>query len=82
MTKSTQHFEYDFETVFDYVCFLRPYIPVGDTGVPATNSEIRRWFDRKAVVINGDTPGWRDPVTFPITDLVFFPNGKRKTTLV
>ncbi len=49
-----------------------------------TGSEIRRLFDNKAVVINGFAPpqdGCLDN-QWPIWELVFFPKGKRRTTLV
>lgn len=48
----------------------------------ATNSEIRRWLDGGAVVINGErTKSWRDEMQFPCTQLVFFPKAKRRTTI-
>lgn len=48
-----------------------------------TRSEIRRWLDQKAVRINGTFPNSKDMVTYPITDLVFFPkSAKRKTTVI
>jgi len=50
-------------------------------GTRASKSELRRWFDNKAVVINGVAVGWRDHLEF-WESLVLFPNGKRKTTLL
>ena len=47
-----------------------------------SGSELRRWFANKAVVINGTTPKATDEIEFPITQLVFFPKGKRKTTVL
>lgn len=65
--------------------FLRdfPFCPwsVERTG-KATNSEKRRWLQNKAVIINGERPGPDDSITYPITELVFFPKGKRKTTMM
>lgn len=48
----------------------------------ASGSEVRRWLKNKAVLINGETPGPEDEVTFPIRQLVFFPKSKRKTTVL
>lgn len=45
-------------------------------------SEIKRWFNNKAIVIGGNRPAFNDTITFPVTELVFFPNGKRKTTVI
>lgn len=51
------------------------------TGSFASNSQKRRLLEQKAVVINGETPGPDDIITFPLEQLVFFPNGKNKTTI-
>jgi len=48
----------------------------------ASNSQIRRWLTNSAVIINGVTPSPDDEVRFPITELVFFPHGERRTTMV
>jgi len=48
----------------------------------ASNSQIRRWLTNKAVIVNGVTPSPDDEVRFPITELVFFPHGGRRTTMV
>jgi hypothetical protein len=47
-----------------------------------SNSEIRRWLDQKAVVINGLRPSASSEVSFPIVELVFFPSGNRRTTVI
>ncbi len=47
-----------------------------------TRSEIRRWIAQKSVVINGVTVDTKSVVEYPITQLVFFPKGKRKTTVL
>jgi hypothetical protein len=47
-----------------------------------TNSEIRRWLKQSAVIINGKRPKPSDEIEFPITELVYFPKGKRKTTVI
>lgn len=46
----------------------------------ATNSEIRRWFQNKAVVINGAAVAF-DLEIDEIFSLVLFPKSKRKITL-
>jgi len=48
---------------------------------PASNSEIKRWLQNKAVVINGERPNWNDEVEFPVWELVLFPKGNRRTTI-
>ncbi len=48
-----------------------------------SNSELKRWCKDRVVVFNGER--LTDPdeeVLFPITSLVFFPKGKRKTTVM
>jgi hypothetical protein len=47
---------------------------------PASNSELRRWFNNKAVIINGSACAMDDEFE-EITSVVLFPNGKRKCTL-
>ena len=47
-----------------------------------SNSEIVRWLKSGSVIINGKRPLPLDEVEFPITELVFFPSGKRKTTII
>ncbi len=48
----------------------------------ATNTEIKRWLKNGAVIINGKKPNVNDEIKIPITELVFFPKGKRKTTMI
>lgn len=43
--------------------------------------EVRQWLEQGAVRINGKFPKPQDFVEFPISDLVFFPQAKRQTTL-
>ena len=47
----------------------------------ATNSELKRWFQNKAVEINGERPKFDDEVDFPITQMVLFPNRNRVTLM-
>ena len=76
-------------TAFEYLKSL-PYLPVGlirgkrqglHYGRPS-NSEIKRWLYSHSVIINGLTPLPNDEIIFPITELIFFPEGERKTTLM
>ena len=49
----------------------------------ASKSNIRRWFDNKAVQINGIKPNWNDECVFPITELILFPkSSERRITLL
>lgn len=84
-------------TALEFVISMRPAVPMSIEGdcKPASNSEIRRWLEQSAVVINGVKPKPKDLITFPVTSLIFFPkskatydeNGKlltrsRKTTVI
>ncbi len=46
------------------------------------SGEIKRWLQNSAVIINGSRPKPEDVVDFPVTELIFFPNGQRRTTYV
>ena len=60
----------------------REWLPKNGIGTPVSNSELGRWLKDGAVVINESRPKSLDEVTFPIKRLVFFPKGKRKTTII
>jgi hypothetical protein len=47
-----------------------------------SKSEMKRWLDQQSVVINGVRPSANDIVEFPVTELIFFPKGKRRTTVI
>lgn len=49
---------------------------------PPSNSEIRRWLDQGSVQINGVAPKANDIITFPMTQLVFFPKSDKKRATV
>jgi hypothetical protein len=51
------------------------------TGLPS-NAELRRWLKSGAVIVNGRKPGPAAIVEWPIEELVFFPSGKLKTTII
>jgi len=42
----------------------------------ATNSELKRWCENKAVSINGNRVKFNDEIQFPITSMFLFPNHK------
>ena len=69
--------------VLEWLLSLRPMIPFSvERGCqPASNAEIRRWCNSKSVLLNGVLVGFDDKIIFPVTELVFFPKGKRKTTI-
>lgn len=48
----------------------------------ASNSELRRWFDKQSVVINGIKPKFNDVIEFPVTQLIFFPKSVNKKVTV
>ena len=67
--------------------FIRsiPHVPMqfnGNQAVLASNGEKRRWLQNHSIIINGEKPNWDDEVSFPITQLVFFPKSNRRCTMV
>lgn len=54
----------------------------GETPRPPTDAEIRRWLENKAVQINGLRPKPTDIIEFPVWELIFFPKGGRRTTVL
>ena len=46
----------------------------------ASNSELKRWCQNKAVSINGKRMNFDDEIEFPITEMFLFP--KNKVTLI
>jgi len=49
---------------------------------PASNSELGRWLNEKAVRINGKPIAAMDPVPYPIVSVVLFPKADRRCTLL
>ncbi len=39
----------------------------------ASSSELKRWIQNRAVVVNGEPVAWDEPVDFPIFSFVLFP---------
>jgi len=50
-------------------------------GKIASNSEKRRWLENGSVEINNAKPKPDDIITYPVTQLVFFPSSNRITML-
>lgn len=46
----------------------------------ASNSELKRWIQNKAFIINGETVEWNELIDFPVFSVVLFPN--RPVTLL
>lgn len=46
----------------------------------ASNSELKRWIQNKALVVNGEVVQWDELVDFPFTSVVLFP--KKPITLL
>ncbi len=54
----------------------------GSRAGPASNSEIRRWFQQKCIEINGQAVAFDDPWPPYIVTLIMFPkNPKKRCTL-
>ena len=72
-------------TAYEYLKSL-PHVPMtmhGNEPRKASNAERRRWLDQGAVVINGERPKPHDELDDgPVFRLVFFPNGKRRCTML
>ena len=70
--------------VLTFLNELRPALPmsVEKPCTQATNSELRRWIKDGAVLFNGERVVWDEEVDFPLISLVFFPSGKRRTTIL
>lgn len=47
----------------------------------ASNSELKRWIENKALVINGEPVAPGEPIDFPMTSVVLFPKHGRVTLL-
>lgn len=45
----------------------------------ASNSELKRWIQNKALLVNGETVEWNEPLDFPIISVVLFPKSGRVT---
>lgn len=72
-------------TALEFIISLRPAVPMGFQGtkpIEASNGQIRRWLQDKAIIINGTKPGPQDEIQYPITQVVFFPKSPdRRATI-
>lgn len=59
-----------------------PMVLNGDMPAKMSRSELRRLLDSGGVQINGLRPKAEEDMKLPINELIFFPNSKRKTTIV
>lgn len=48
---------------------------------PASNGQLRRWLNNGSVRINGTRPKPEQELTFPVTELVYFPGRARQVTV-
>lgn len=39
----------------------------------ASSSELKRWIQNKALIINGETVDWNEEIDFPVFSVVLFP---------
>ena len=83
--ESTNKVEYSDDSAYLFLLEIRDKIslPLSIEGKhlgQPSNGEVKRWLENKAVKINGKFPLPNDNIYHPIKELVFFPNGKRKTT--
>ena len=74
-------------TAYEYLCERQKFLPasreVQSLGRAVSKGEIKRWLQNKAVLINGRRPDWKDEISFPIFELIFWPNSdKNRTTYV
>jgi len=71
-------------TAFEFLKSI-PHVPMtmnGNKPIPTSNSERRRWLERKSVNINGEFPGPNDEIKFPLTEVVIFAKSpQRRCTL-
>lgn len=74
------------KTAFEFLKYIKEcgyYLPMSTERpcTEASNAEIKRWLKSSSVIINGKKPNVNDEIEFPITELVYFPKGKRRTTV-
>jgi len=74
------------DTLLDYMIWLNNLMEFHSIEFPdrkASGSELRRWIKNGAIEINGACPRDFDhALEHPITSLVLFPKGKRRTTII
>lgn len=70
----------------EFLNWLLDFCPVsskegGQRGRPS-NGELRRWINNGSVQVNNKTVKLTDEIVFPITQLVLFPKGRNKTSIL
>ena len=61
------------------VCFFQT--KEGKKVGKVSNSELKRWIQNKAFVINGESVEWDEPINFPLFSVILFPKNQRVTLL-
>lgn len=75
-------------TISDWIVKTFPHLPMtmnGEKPIKMSKSELRRIMDSGGILINGRNPKSDETfleTDFPITEFVWFPKSKRKTTWV
>ena len=46
-----------------------------------SNSELKRWFEKSAIIIDGVAVQKDAEIRMPVKELIFFPNGRRRVTM-
>ena len=46
-----------------------------------SNAELKRWFTKAAILIDGEIALADDEIALPIGEVIFFPKGHRRTTM-
>lgn len=67
-----------------FLASLRPALPYSAES-PCTlmsNGELRRVIQQRGVLINTEPVEVSEEIDFPVFSIVFFPKGKRRTTLL
>ena len=47
-----------------------------------SKSEMKRWFDKGSVLINGEKAKWDEPWDFPVFSFVLHPKGEKRCSLM
>jgi hypothetical protein len=71
-------------TALQWILSLRPALPMSIERpcTHASNSEVKRWMQQRAVIVNGEPVAPDAPLRgCDVGSLVFFPKGARRTTL-
>jgi len=55
----------------------------GNKVAKVSNSELKRWIQNSALIINGEQVKWDELIDFPVFSIVLFPKSeKQRTTLL